>query len=190
MYTVGGALRLAVVFECVATCTEWRWNMNKLTLVLLSFALIALFSPRRLEAAEAGVSAERAAEIALAASGGGKMVLSRSDIDDGRREYEITILNDGFRHEIDVDAASGTVTDHERSPVYQAPLFVANATVSRQQAEEKALDVSGGGDIISFEVDTDDGMTKYEIDVANAGAKHEIELDANSGAVLKHSVEF
>ena len=59
------------------------------------------------------ISAERAGEIALAAVGGGTIGHVERDGDDDRREWEVEIHLDGFEHDLDVDAVTGEVRDHD-----------------------------------------------------------------------------
>jgi len=60
------------------------------------------------------ITAEKAIEIGLDTVGGGELVQIEIDHDDVAWEWELEIVQDGRQHELDIDATSGEVTEHER----------------------------------------------------------------------------
>lgn len=60
------------------------------------------------------ITIDRAQEIALEKSGGGRIVSIRLDRDDGQMIYEVEIIKDSYEYEMDIDAKSGTVISWER----------------------------------------------------------------------------
>lgn len=71
-----------------------------------------------------------------------------------------------------------------------APGFAANGRLTSQQANEIALQQTGGGQVTKSKLDRDNGMYIYEIDVRNGSYKYELDVDATDGEVLKYDKEI
>ncbi|WFE38678.1 PepSY domain-containing protein [Micromonospora sp. WMMD998] len=65
-------------------------------------------------AAGGGVSRQRAAEVALARTGGGRVTEIEAETEHGRPAWSVKVVRDGWRHEIKVDRGTGTVVEAER----------------------------------------------------------------------------
>ena len=71
--------------------------------------------------------------------------------------------------------------------MFSADTFAnAKVAVSAEQAEKIALTASGGGFVKELKLESKSGFTKYEIDIHNGNMRHEIDIDANSGNIIKH----
>ncbi|MET8063552.1 PepSY domain-containing protein [Micromonospora sp. NPDC005313] len=62
----------------------------------------------------AAVDRQRAAEVALARIGGGRVVEVEAETEHGRPAWSVKITRDGWRHEVKVDRGDGTVLEVER----------------------------------------------------------------------------
>ncbi|MBB5916442.1 hypothetical protein BJY24_005354 [Nocardia transvalensis] len=62
---------------------------------------------------------------------------------------------------------------------------VAKTTITKDQATAKALEAVPGATVLSAELDTDAGVTTWEVDVRGTdGVESEVRIDAESGAVV------
>ncbi|MFI7216390.1 PepSY domain-containing protein [Micromonospora maritima] len=65
-------------------------------------------------AAGGTVSRQHAAEVALARSGGGRVVEVEAETEHGRPVWSVKVTRDGWRHEVKVDRGTGAVLEVER----------------------------------------------------------------------------
>ena len=77
----------------------------------------------------------------------------------------------------------------EDNDVAEANNLSESAELSRNQAEERALD-EVPGDVVGAGLDDEYGAAVYQVDIlANDGSLHEVEVDASSGDILSHTTE-
>ncbi|WBC14273.1 PepSY domain-containing protein [Micromonospora sp. WMMA1998] len=60
------------------------------------------------------VSRQRAAEVALARTGGGRVIEVEAETEHGRPAWSVKVDRDGWRHEVKVDRGTGAVLEVER----------------------------------------------------------------------------
>ncbi|MFI5834955.1 PepSY domain-containing protein [Micromonospora sp. NPDC051300] len=65
-------------------------------------------------AADRAVSRQRAAEVALARIGGGRVSEIEAETEHGRPAWSVKVVRDGWRHEVKVDRGTGAVLEVER----------------------------------------------------------------------------
>lgn len=134
---------------------------------------------------ELPVTAERAVEIGTETVGGGDLVQIGIDHDDRTWEWELEIVEGGTQHELDIDATTGDVTEHEtdrdddRDPVVD---------VASPMAYAEAIEIALGevpGRVAGWDLDSDDGTIRYqvEIDRDQGDDDVEVEIDVESGDV-------
>src|SRR5690554_3024953 len=131
------------------------------------------------------IGRDKAIEIALGLTGGGKVVEFELDKDDGRYEYEIEIKWDGREYEIEIDAHTGKVLEFDDDDDDEDRNVNVSQLIGRDKAIEIALGLTGGGKVVEFELDEDDGRYEYEIEIEKDGREYEIEIDAHTGKVLE-----
>ena len=133
---------------------------------------------------EMPISAERAIEIATETVGGGDLVQIEIDHDDRTWEWELELVLDGTQHELDIDATTCEVTEHEtdddddRDPVVDvtSPLAYADAIDLALEAEP--------GRVTSWELDSDDGRVEYQIEIErSSGGDVDVEIDVETREV-------
>ena len=147
------------------------------------------------------ISIEEAQSIALEKTGGGTIVKFKLDDD----EYEVEIINGTTEYELEINAYTGKIIkfekdydgDYKDSPSIEttaateskttAPkATTASKSISADQAKKIALDKTGGGTIVDFELD--DG--KYEIEIENGNKEYEIEISASTGKIIKFEMDY
>ncbi|MFI7550337.1 PepSY domain-containing protein [Micromonospora sediminimaris] len=88
---------------------------------------------------------------------------------------------------------SGTTTADPSSAASTVPAQTQSATegdaVSRERAGEIALAQAGGGQITETDRDEENGRAVWEVEIVNGGTEHEIDVDRQSGEVVKAEQE-
>lgn len=156
--------------------------------VLATLLTVCLYLPAAAGDSAAGpVTMEQAVATAMATVPNGKFVHSLLDRDDGRDIFEVLIIDDKFAYEIEVDAMSNAIVHREQEAIVKG---AGTMTPTLERARDKALEASGGGDVISVEEEMQGGRQIVEIDIINQGVKHEIDVDASTGAILDHDRDY
>jgi len=154
------------------------------------------------------LAALSASPLALADSDGGKLeaclkaALAKFpgevrtmevEIEKGRRIYEFDIMGtDGVEHEVECDAKTGKLTEHEDEVASaDVPAFKDKARISLEEAKKLAL-AKRPGEIVEIEYEIEaDGTPSYEFDIRDANGKEwEVEVDAVTGKVLEEEQEL
>ncbi len=180
--------------------------MKRIAIVGMCLALMT--AAYAAEGAAAGIGEEAAAAIALGQVKNGRIVTTEFRRSAGGLRYEFTIVNDSERVRIDLDGADGTLLKLERhrmpagapaavgggmaGPAPAAGGAAASDTpVSYEQAREIALARTGGGDVVQIEKDYKrSGRVIYDIEVHGVDAEYELEIDANTGAIVEFKREW
>ena len=151
---------------------------------------------------KAYIGIDKAKEVALNHAGvtasAAAQMKAELDFEDGKMVYEVEFDTNKYEYEYDIDALTGAVIkqDKEIKDDYtaSAPAATAKNNIGESKAKELALkhaDVSA--DKISnyrIKLDTDDGVTVYEIEFTIGQMEYDYEIDAVSGAVLKSKKEM
>ena len=148
---------------------------------------------------------ERAASIALELAEGNVTDIELSE-DDGHREYEVEIRNGEYEYDFDIDAFTGEVLEQDRERISNHSAASAevkddskkemsgdnddankaqDVQISLAQASDIALTEAGGGKVEEIELDWDDGLQYYEVEIINGDTEYELEINASDGSVLK-----
>lgn len=122
------------------------------------------------------------------------------DYDDGRQRYEVDFYANGSEYEYEINATDGTILsyDSERSDdrslsaSQTAPQTGSAVAISEEEAVKLALAQVPGAvknDITRYVLDYDDGRSLYEFEILYDNTEYDIEIDAQTGAVLQLSQE-
>lgn len=133
---------------------------------------------------ETFITEQRAKELAIEAAGGNATVV---DVDfeygNGRYFYEVEVLVNGVKRDYYVDAATGAVSQNEN--------FVdgGSQTITRDEALEIAygyfgIEDAGAAEVHKVKLERDDGRLCFEIEFYIGRIEYEIEIDAQTGAVI------
>ena len=154
--------------------------------------LVAVSAPTLALADAHGEKVETCLEAALAKFPG-EVRTMELEIENGRRIYEFDIVGtDGVEHEVECDAMSGKLTEHEDEVAdAEAPAFKDKAKISLEDAKKLAL-AKRSGEIVEIEYEIEaDGTPSYEFDIRDANGKEwEVEVDAVTGKVLEEEQEL
>lgn len=130
------------------------------------------------------ITAEQAIEIGTETVGGGDLVQIEIDHDDADWEWELEIILDGTQHELDIDATTGEVTEHEQdSDDDQDPVVDVTSPMTYDEAIEIALGEEPGR-VSGWDLDSDDGQIRYQIDIDRSeGGDVEVNIDVETREV-------
>ena len=179
----------------------------------LKFDALAKLSVEELkDLAEAGAPAmpigtDKAMDIAAAAFGKAstaKMAYSEVDpeLDESPAHYEVEIRSQtGEEFEYKVDAYTGAILESKREaadgtevPVVQPSKPAASGDIGYAKAKSVALNHAGVSEgkayDMDIELDDEDGILVYEIEFKSGGMEYSYEINAATGAILKHEAEL
>ena len=179
----------------------------------LEFDALAKLSVEELkDLAEAGAPAmpigtDKAMDIAAAAFGKAstaKMAYSAVDpeLDESPAHYEVEITSQtGEEFEYKVDAYTGAILESKREaadgtgvPVVQPSKPAASGDIGYAKAKSVALNHAGVSENKAYdmeiELDDEDGTLVYEVEFKSGGMEYSYEINAATGAILKHEAEL
>ena len=179
----------------------------------LKFDALAKLSVEELkDLAEAGAPAmligtDKAMDIAAAAFGKAstaKMAYSAVDpeLDESPAHYEVEITSQtGEEFEYKVDAYTGAILESKREaadgtevPVVQPSNPAASGDIGYAKAKSVALNHAGVSEgkayDMDIELDDEDGTLVYEVEFKSGGMEYSYEINAATGAILKHEAEL
>ena len=179
----------------------------------LEFDALAKLSVEELkDLAEAGAPAmligtDKAMDIAAAAFGKAstaKMAYSAvdSELDESPAHYEVEIKSQtGEEFEYKVDAYTGAILESKREaadgtevPVVQPSKPAASGDIGYAKAKSVALNHAGVSEgkayDMDIELDDEDGTLVYEVEFKSGGMEYSYEINAATGAILKHEAEL
>jgi uncharacterized membrane protein YkoI len=136
---------------------------------------------------ETFITEEKAVEIAKAQAGEETTVVEvKLDKDD--KEFEIKLVSELYKYEIEIHAVSGLVKDMEKE------LIDDDSTVAQLLSREAVIAIArtvvGDATLVEFELDDDDHPPYYELEFKGNGREYELKIDALSGAILQSKVEL
>ena len=179
----------------------------------LKFDALAKLSVEELkDLAEAGAPAmpigtDKAMDIAAAAFGKAstaKMAYSEVDpeLDESPAHYEVEIRSQtGEEFEYKVDAYTGAILESKREaadgtevPVVQPSKPAASGDIGYAKAKSVALNHAGVSESKAYdmdiELDDEDGTLVYEVEFKSGNMEYGYEINAATGAILKHETEL
>ncbi len=179
----------------------------------LKFDALAKLSVEELkDLAEAGAPAmpigtDKAMDIAAAAFGKAstaKMAYSAVDpeLDESPAHYEVEIKSQtGEEFEYKIDAYTGAILESKREaadgtevPVVQPSKPAASSDIGYAKAKSVALNHAGVSEgkayDMDIELDDEDGTLVYEVEFKSGNMEYSYEINAATGAILKHEAEL
>ncbi len=150
--------------------------------------------------AAAKVTLQEAKEIAYAKAAGSANIdeavltlrKAKLDMDDGKLVYEIEFVYDNVEYEAEISADDGSVIKWEVEALNKAANS-AEAKITLEKAKDIALKKAGLKESdVTFKkakLDTEDGITVYEIEFTYGRTEYEAEINAADGTVLKWEID-
>lgn len=69
--------------------------------------------------------------------------------------------------------------------LFGSSLAFAAEPISKQEAENNALEAVGGGEVLTSTLDTRDLTKNWKVDIAGSSNEYAVKVDATSGQILK-----
>lgn len=130
-----------------------------------------------LATAQLPIPAAEAASLGMAAVGGGELVRIEIDHNDTAWEWELEIVLDGREHELDIDATTGEVTQHdEDDDAVGVPAVSVESPMTPEQAIAAALEVETGR-VSGWDLESEDGRIHYTVDIERSGGDDDVEVE-------------
>lgn len=123
----------------------------------------------------------------------GKITDIELDTDDGRPHYEVDVYHDSYEYDIKFDAVTGEVLEQKRNRDDNDDDFddrssnsaaSADNLISSDQAVKAAM-AEASGNVEKVELDNDDGITYYEVEIEDGRMDYEVYVNAVDGTILK-----
>lgn len=120
------------------------------------------------------------------------------DYDYGMPVYEIEIRNGYNECDIDINATTGAILKFQPEYKYvSTQTTVSNPTTTTTSnqliSRDKAITIAKqrvSGTVTKVELDYDDGIAIYEIEIRNGYIEYNIEINARTGAILKFESDY
>lgn len=125
------------------------------------------------------------------------------DSDDGRKHYDIEIKDGTYEYEFEIDAYTGKILEFEKdrdddnnvnkqaTAVKTETVTQSNKVAGTKQAlltKDQAIAIAkkkANGTVTKFELDSDDGRKRYDIEIKGGTYEYDFEIDAFTGEILK-----
>lgn len=153
------------------------------------------------------IGVDKARELALAdakvAAGDALFLRAALDWEDGKAVYEVEFCAGNTEYDYELDALTGAVLKRDKDienfdwshrdnyhadhdlPASPAPSGAPQKRLTAQEAQSAALGRLPGGQVVKCELDEDDGVWVYELELRAGAAEYDCEVDAVSGEILK-----
>ncbi len=148
---------------------------------------------------------EQAEAAALRLTDGGSVTESDTEgRKSGRVVYEFEIVNRGVKYDLKIAATDGEVLEFkengrrrpvpgeaatERRTVASGSRNATPARLNQAEAKALALEEVGGGEVIGYEIDHDDGRLVHEIKIQDGTRRYEVDIDDATGKVREMSTK-
>lgn len=111
--------------------------------------------------------------------------------------YEVDVFHDGYEYDLKFDAVTGEVLEQKRerddrddddfdgnsnSAAVEADLISSDEAIKAAQAVAE-------GTVEKVELDREDGIVYYEVEIENGRTDHEIYVNAKDGSILEHETD-
>ena len=143
------------------------------------------------------ITASKAKEIALKEVKG-NIVSFEYDGDDRTPNYEIDVVEGNEKVEIKINAATGESKITERKTIQkknETSTQQNNAITTQKDfiSPEKAVEIAtskANGQVVKVELDDDDHIVHYEVEIRNGKTEYEFKIDAVTGDILKYEEDL
>lgn len=137
---------------------------------------------------ENNASMERALQVALERTNGGVVKKCEVDYEDGIKIYDIEIVNGQIEYSLNIGFDDMKVYEFKQDTA-DDEYDNNNAQITADEAERIALERCQGGVVTKLELDYDDDILIYEIEVENGSTEYKIKIDANSGSIIEFKID-
>lgn len=119
----------------------------------------------------------------------GKIISVTGKYDDGIYIYKVTVVKADKKYTLKFHARTGRLLEYKWKLATQRPQN-QNTYIGKEKAIKIAFAKVPGADLIKVELDKDDGMYVYEIELVKDRIAYEIKIHAKTGKVLEIDKEY
>ncbi|MGM9954631.1 MAG: PepSY domain-containing protein [Peribacillus sp.] len=166
-------------------------NKRKKAIITISGAAVLLFggvAGTAVYAVNQGTLSEKDAINMISGELGGEVVQVEKEWDEYPITYDMTVKTEEGYQDVEVDAKEGTVLSQEMDDDQNEDALIQEALktakISMEEAEKIALK-QVEGQITDLEADMENGILVYELEIKQDQKEYDLEVDANTGKVLK-----
>src|SRR5208337_3614264 len=145
--------------------TPRRTTMKK----SLTLTLVVLLFGSMLASASTLITKQQAEQDALIAVGGGNVTLVLKEKELGKIVWSVDVTGATNEYEVWVDAHTGAILQ-----VLTQPLGPQAGFITKQQAEQSALKVVGGGSVVQAQRDQWKGYQIWDIAITQPGFEYDV----------------
>jgi uncharacterized membrane protein YkoI len=122
-------------------------------------------------------------------AGNGKAIYGKYETREGTGTYEVVVVSGGKTNTLRVDPTTGQAVKAKRDDADKTDKNGAQTIESAQVGLPDAIMTAEkqGGRALEAELDTKDGKTTYEVEIANGDKTDTVWVDVNSGQIVKKS---
>lgn len=113
----------------------------------------------------------------------GEVTKVERDLDDTSLTYEMTVKTENGYEDVEMNASNGQLIEQEYDDDDDDTRY-SEAKVSLEEAEKIALKEVANGTITDVELDMENGLLVYEMEVEKNWLEYDLVIDANTGDVL------
>lgn len=150
-------------------------------------------SPGPSQTPAVAITSERAQAIALEKVPGAtaaNVIKCEQDVEDGVQVYEVEIHFNGWDYDFEIAIGTGEIL--KSSAEEMRPQATQGNLIGTDRAQEIALQRVPGAaasDIVKCELDSDDGVRVYEVEIIYGGREYDFEIHGVLGKVIKETME-
>lgn len=168
---------------------------RKKLLITVSAAAVLLFggvAGTAVYAVNQGTISEQDAIKLISDKLGGEVIQIEKDWEDYPITYDMTVKTEEGYQDVEVDAKEGEVLsqeiDDDQNEDQHIQEALKTAKVSMDEAEKIALE-KVEGEVTGVEADIENGILIYELEINQGQKEYDVEVDANTGEVLKMNLD-
>ena len=121
----------------------------------------------------------------------GQITKFKLDKENGKKVYEIEVMDGNIEKEYEIDAETGAILKMEQEQKGNKNAnSVNNPKISSDKAKEIALKNSKNGKFKEIELKHKNGVLVYDVEIAEGFMDREFLIDANTGEILRDKKDF
>lgn len=115
----------------------------------------------------------------------GKVVDIDLESDDGVKKYDLDIIGEEYKYEVEYNAETGEfIKEDDKESVSSSKQEAKSSLLSAEEISEIAKQ-DYPGTVTDVDLDSDDGVYKYDIDITGSEFEYELEYHAETGEFIK-----
>jgi len=150
----------------------------------LSLVPVVLLIGSVLAGASTLISKQEAEQDAIVAVGGGTVTQTLKEKELGKIIWSVDVVGATNEYEVWLDAHTGATLRIITQPLSEQA-SAQGSYISKQQAEQDALKVVGGGTVVQAQRDQWKGYQIWDVTITQPGFEYEVYVNARGGAILK-----